>query len=433
MSEYFAPSSNDFLIEATFLIENANFQLSNHAYILTGGLDFTWCIGVNENLELAFWIGDGTTWCHLEQLACSHILKYSVEYNLKIERKQHSLILSLNSEVILDITLDEGFIFSGSHIYKNGFKNIPSKWNIKTNLRNFQIFLPTQEKFGREIHLISFFYGKNYCNLFEKYLLPSLMNKANIPTIQNERRVCHFVYCKDADYPHLQNALKTYASLGIEIEVDTKILNNADSTSKKYLNIPVEESIIRSYEDGSIVVVAQPDHIFGLGLKNTIDRMNPYDYIVCGHPRVDMQSIASEYSKLPYFASNEELVKFAMSLHPHPMVQHGLKNQENYWHALENASNYVTYFKEPPPLCFHGSPDMISVMHGDIRYSPFESIDHELVDYMFSQNRLGIVDNSSEFFWCELTDNRVYNPTIRNDYVSAAAKKLGQHPLIWNK
>jgi hypothetical protein len=75
--------------------------------------------------------------------------------------------------------------------------------------------------------------------------------------------------------------------------------------------------------------------------------------------------------------------------------------------------------------------DILSIFTGEPYGEPFEQIDHDIVELVYRQERLRVVDDSRKFFWTEFSHNTKNSPTIRNSYWSAAARSLSRTKLTW--
>jgi hypothetical protein len=161
----------------------------------------------------------------------------------------------------------------------------------------------------------------------------------------------------------------------------------------------------------------------------------PGDYLVSGHPRIDSESCDS---LLPEFLKSEaelggdgnrRFVKFFMETAPHPMVNHGKSNPESYWRTTRQETHWETFFKEPPPVAFYGSNDMLEAWPGS--FGSLEVVDHDLVDLSLKRGKLRWITDSRDFIWAERTSRGRYNPTITNEIWLNSCKLFDKEPLRW--
>ncbi len=434
-------SNSDFAIEGTFNLLDIRSSLG-HGYIYSGYANFTWLIGLDGQKNLCFWLGDGCRWNIFNEEKLNFVCEVGVTYKLAISRKSDELIFEIDSRFVGSLFLPKNFYIQSSHLGIGSLKGVVQSWNFDISyplisISDHKYNTHSDKEFRNKIHLLSMFYGEKYCKWLGQTMFPSLMLHGNLPSLQGAA-ISHRIYCSENELPLLNEHVENSRKLGIQSIINTQIIPPFGN-QREALFMALVDAINSAIADDAIIVVAPPDHVFGFGLANVINTMKPYEYVVCGHPRVNERlaqlMIPNFLDKLKKdnVRSNRPLVSLAMSEMPHPMVSHGLCTMEPYWHGFENSEHYSIFFKEPPPLCFHPHPDMFSIILGETWFGRFETLDHDLVDYAFSKKRLRIIDDSEEFFWVELTNENTYNPTIKNDYYSDAAKRLFHRELKWYK
>lgn len=436
LHEFVVLANNNFELRGAFQIDAVHPDM-DHCYIYSGAIDFAWLIGVNHRQELSLWLGDGTSWSLFNALALDLVVEKKRRYEIRLARVGNVLTVSVDNRTINTIELPQGYFILGSHVGIGVIERTCSRWDMKIEIPEVKIssrsFCPN---FGKKINLISVFYGLPYAHSLQEIMFPSLLLEENLPSLKG-REIKHYIYCSKNEEASLQVHVARLKDMGIECIVNTDMIP-ASGNQRDVIFLPFLREMERSIAEDSIVVMAQPDHIFGRGLAKIIDAMQPYEYVVCGHPRVSEERGRLRY---PGFlkeqlrtrsSSNRDFVALAVNELTHPMVAHGLTQMEPYWHGIRKQSYLSVYFKEPPPLCFHAHPEMINVVLGDTTFGRFETIDHDLVDLAYQQKRLKVIDDSEDFFWAELTKESVYNPTIYNQYWSNAARDLFHHELRWH-
>lgn len=265
-------------------------------------------------------------------------------------------------------------------------------------------------EFGDRVDLFSAWYGETYTRMFLDVCLPNL-----ISTLPPGKQYRHLIYTTPAEAAKL-------TGLPFPACVDTTLLDGPEPRKRLYRC--VYNAINISWLSRSYVVMAQPDHVFGWGIAGILEAMRPYDYVVCGHPRIVRAP--------PVGLSNRQLVAFAMHTAPHSIVTYGLANPLcPYWRAERKPYGYSVTMKEPPPIAFHGTPDMLEILTGKVTFGRFEVLDHEMTDHKARYGMLRTIDDSDVFFWAELTDPDKYVPTIENDYWSDTARRLAYRELRW--
>lgn len=279
------------------------------------------------------------------------------------------------------------------------------------------------------VEFITIFWGMEHLEMFFKTLLPSLWNTDNIPAMLRDKcEVVHRVFCppKEAE---LLSIYQVCSDIPVEIET-TMIAQEHNDNRHHSLARPFQDQVKR----GVLTVVAPCDHVFGNGLWPAIKTLKPGEYLVCGHPRISFETgfgRMEQFLKTNHDGDNRKLVKFCMDTIPHPMVTHGKKVPEGYWHAIQRGDHWEAHSAEPPPLAFWGTPDMLNPWNEPILFGPWEVIDHELPGWCFDRNRLRWIDDSRTFFWSEFTSVKQYNPTLYSSFKYGCMKHFRDLPLKW--
>ncbi len=287
-----------------------------------------------------------------------------------------------------------------------------------------------------KIEILTIFFGYDFLELFTKTLLPSLWNEGNIPAmLKAGHEVVHRIHCP----PKEAECLSLYQVCSdIPVEIDTRLIPQDDpyvppgqpSPRHDYLAVPFQEQIKR----GVLTVMASCDHVFGNGLWTAIQNLKPGEYMVCGHPRISMETgftKMQQFLKTNHDTDNRKLVKLCMEQIQHPMVEHGKKAREDYWHAHHRPDHWEAHAAEPPPLAFWGTPDMLDPWSQPMLFRAWEVIDHELPGWCFDRNRCRWIDDSRVFFWTEFTSVKDYNPTIYTSLKYGSMKHFRDLPLKW--
>ncbi|MGB0671645.1 MAG: hypothetical protein ACPGNT_09120, partial [Rhodospirillales bacterium] len=386
-------------------------------------------------------LGDGQDWRVDGEVVSGGIPGQDLR-SLEIRRGEGSLCIRVNGRETRRFALDDPYRIAGDTLQVGRGGPLGSDQGVK--LRSFRCDIErygdaARARFKPKVHLLSVFYGDLFARVLDRTMMPSLMLPGNLPDLMADHDVHHNVYCTPAEVPLLRRHFRNLDRLGIPWTLDTHILG-AGSGPRNRIHLPLIHQIDRAWEEGAVIVMAAPDHVFGQGFAQTLRAMKPLDYLCCGHPRVTMETAFPAYKAL--FADPEQaasrvtspaLVDFALHGHPHHVTLTGLANpEEHWWNARREGDTYRVRFKEPPPLAFYPSPDLISVISGTAYAPAFETIDHDIVELMDRCGRFRIVDDSRDFFWTEYCQDGRNVPTIRNTYWSPTAQKLAKRDLVWH-
>jgi hypothetical protein len=270
------------------------------------------------------------------------------------------------------------------------------------------------------VELLTIFYGQTHGDMFLNTLLPSLWTAGNVfSMIADGHSVIHRIYCTPDDISRLPKDLPMI--------VNTSLLLG-DGKDRERLHLAFIEQINRQV----LTVMCPCDHVFGVGLYGAVMGLHPGEYLVCGHPRISREAGLGPMGKFlsVSHADNRDLVRFCMESIPHPIVTRGIAFPELYWRTTRRADHWETFFKEPPPLAFWGSPDMLDAWQSPT-VGNWEVVDHDLVNLCHKRGTLKAIMDSREFFWAEFTSEHQYLPTIYNDIWLASCKHFNATPCRW--
>lgn len=288
----------------------------------------------------------------------------------------------------------------------------------------------------KKVFIYTSFFGATFAHMLTASMMPSLMRASNLPAVLEACDVQWFLYTTPIDNM-LTGAFKEQVKeLGVDVHVDTHIM---EKSPRADLFRTLVDVIERAEEEGAIVLMSPPDHIFGDGLADVLVNMDQYDYVVCGHPRIELEAcreslwkhIANGNGVSPL--DNRQLVTWAVEKHPHCVVKTGMNTNEPWWNCTPSDDGYEVRFKEPPPLAFYATKDLISVILGNGYVPLFGAIDHDIVDFMHRTGRLKWFDDNEDFFWIEYCKKTRNVPTIRNTFWSPAAQMFAKRSLKWTK
>lgn len=290
------------------------------------------------------------------------------------------------------------------------------------------------------IHLYSAFYGQHFLEMLSGTMFPSLMVSGNLPDLAADYSIVHAIYCTHRETLGLDGHRRTLADLGYGCRLDDALLGAFGHDPRQHLADTLVDAIEWAVRDNALLVFAPPDHVFGASLDRIVRAMKPFDYVVAGHPRVTYEDAYPRLREL--FAQpdvrrqgipNDVLVRMAMEEFPHSITETGLQRPEPFWNATRQDDRYLVRFREPPPLVVHPTRDLVNVIRGDTYAPSFETIDHDLVDFVGHCGRLSMVQDSREFFWIEYCSRQRNHPTVWNDYWSATARTCASTDLHWHR
>ena len=285
------------------------------------------------------------------------------------------------------------------------------------------------------IDIITVLFDEKMSTLARDLMIPSLY--ANCSELLERYKVRHYFFTSTKDLAILEPAFEALRKDGRDIIVDTAtiddILGRPEHPSK-LLHGPYRRVLQSAYEQGHPVVIAPPDHFFGFGIERQLARLPRGGLLVAGHPRVDWHTapaLLQDWLATNDGQENATLVKLALCDAPHLMVNYGFEKDNPYWRGTLSENQATVYFKEPPPLLIDPVPDLIGLMDERAYIGPYQALDHDMVEYTYRTDRLAWVDNSDDFFWCELTSPDQYNPTFINLYLTRSSRHFQKLPLTF--
>ena len=422
------------------IIRKAN--LSDHKFLIK--ININWKSQIKKELEVLKFENDRTLQLKILRGGKIHLKIGDGKSWILDAIHSESLNYGNNSITILRDTKDISFIINNVTKDFSSLKEfvIPSTFLsvkcVTSNLKDFKIKIEI-EKYSlsnerndyKNITVYTSFYGVEFLELLHVSLFPSLFAKDNLLNYPPEK-IFWKIYTTKEQIKKLQNIKKKCQDIGIKVEIDTSIMGSENGNPRETLGKTVIDCINYSIKHKSLMIIAPPDHVFGHGILNIINNFNPFEYIVLAHPRIEYETGVSTLKN--YFKIREKdkynfsLIKWAMEKVPHSVVKNGLyeksKFNTNWWNGTKTSNGYKVSFKEPPPLIFYPTLDLVTQLSCE-NYTPsFESIDHEIVDLMEAQNRLVMINDSKTFFWVEYCKKYRNYPTLINDYWSPAAQRL---------
>ncbi len=280
------------------------------------------------------------------------------------------------------------------------------------------------------IELVTAFFGQGHLRMFLDNLCSTLEQPSNLPELKRRGvEIVHRIYCTTNEAGRIPPQPLASAD---ETIIDIELLHCEEpSLQRDAIHIPYREAIRRG---DCVTILAQADHVFGCGFADAIageNALKPGEYLVVPHPRIVMETALPHIKAMVETKpTNEEWVTFFMDLFPHPLVARGKATADPYWRTTRRADHWETYFQEPPPLAFWGTPDMLQFWPGT--QGNLEVLDHQLVNYCFEQGRLKTIMDSRVFTWAELTPAKVYRAGIpaRSEHL-ASCQFFNRTPARW--
>lgn len=271
------------------------------------------------------------------------------------------------------------------------------------------------------VELVTAFYGSTYADMVNRTLVPSLWQDSNIPAmIRSGHSITHRIYCPSADAERIMPH-------PVDMEFNTSILTG-DGQDRGRLYLCFQDAIRRH----CLTIMAIPDAAFGLGLWSVVRALKPGQILVCGHPRISREDGVAAMAELIALkpSDNRHFVKMCMDGVAHPMVLHGMTHPEPYWRTTRRTDHWETFFKEPAPIAFWGSDEMLDAWKSPT-VGTLEVIDHDLVNLCYKRGTLLAITDSREFFWAEFTSKNDYLPTIYNEIWLESCKHFNRTPCRW--
>lgn len=376
-------------------------------------------------------LGDGTSWRYEVFLGP---IAEGIPQVLHLFRRGRVLEIFLGRKHYRRIVLPEGFWLRGE-TYRLQFPYNPNETKPFAAGARYWIEKYRTGSDAKRLRLVSLFWGTAYARMFNETMVPSLLKLSRLDRIAGEYETVLDLIVPPREYALIQDTVaRLTRDLPIRLDLRTGLLSSDHDTNAGLLHA-ILPAVWQEHEaDGCLTLMCQPDHVFGTGLLDVLRRNGPNEYTVCGHPRVDAAdgfAAAAKAFKDGRVRSNPGLVALGPLAHPHVTFATGIGSREHWLNAIRLSDRFEVRFKEPPPLCLRVRKDLLSVFSGDPYGGPFEQIDHDIVDLVYRQDRLRVVDDSKDFFWFEFSGNDKNYPTIRNSYWSSAAQYLARKTLTW--
>jgi len=418
-------ADHDFIIQASFIIFDPINKVS--MIDISEGMSI-----VYENNKIVLKVKSSDNWIELSRL---HFEVKNTGNKLTVEKINNIFTITCNDSI--DI-IETNLIINGGRIVVHGINPISQIDMFKLKIANYV----TQEK-SSKITIYSSWYGDEFTKIFFSSLIDSLNRSDGLSLLKDKYKVSWRIYISKEQYPSVINNIKKLHSITTDIHINCEILNSEVFSPREYLHETYLDCLNVAIEENSIILFAPPDHIFGAGLGNLINEIRQNEYVVCPHPRISYEytNEIGGYKKLinntkGIELNNKEMCRLAVQEYAHSIVNFGFNpgNHEGsyWWNASENNGFYSIRFKEPPPILFYATKDIKAAMLSEGFTPPFERVDHDIVDWMFKNNRLVVVNNNESFFWVEYCkDGRNY-PTIMNGYWPKSAQVLYSKRNRWS-
>ena len=191
-------------------------------------------------------------------------------------------------------------------------------------------------------------------------LLPTLFSKNNLLKYP-KKNLFWKIYTSTEQLDKLKD-IKLFCKLNkINLDINTSILGSEAFEPRNNLGTSVIDCLKFSIKSNAFMIVAPPDHVFGNGLLNIIERTKPLDYTILSHPRIEYEKgtkSLGNYLKLNLKdQNNKKLMNWAMNSVPHSVVKVGLDQNFEPNHigglAKKSSKGFLINFKEPPPLILY--------------------------------------------------------------------------------
>lgn len=263
--------------------------------------------------------------------------------------------------------------------------------------------------------------------------LPSLFDPA-FRAYCAGRRVRVNIYCVEEERAVLEDGVeRALRDTGYELTFDTSFLR-ADGDNRGRLPAAFKHQLAAARDVNALVIMAMPDHVFGRGLADVIARTREGEYVVCGHPRISIEAGFEQVKRLVAADDydNGQLVSLFVESIPHRVVSFAKTGRHDYLELRGRPYGWDAYFKEPPPLLFWGSFDLIEQGFANPFFGEFECLDHDIPDLMLRHGLLRAIDDSEVFFWAEFTSDTKYPDMLANQWWAPSALLLRRYRLRWH-
>ncbi len=275
----------------------------------------------------------------------------------------------------------------------------------------------------KRLHIVTAFFGEAHGRMLTKVMWPNLCDH-NYEYLRNlDYR--HIIYCRKQDKDSLywddygwekQRVYETVTMPDVPISLTDEGRANYHALRHIHLNQCIQDAMECAIKQKALLMLAQPDHLFGYGLANILSKMEQGTFLVCGHPRISLDK-AWPLLQDKMFKDNGDLVDFSFRICPHKVTTFGFEFcGTNYWDAVDHGDHYIAWVRDPVPVLIDPTPDLLRFwrLGGYSSFPPgnFEMLDHDLVEYSLKHGRLKMVTDSREFYHAELTPDSEHEPTI---------------------
>ncbi len=280
-------------------------------------------------------------------------------------------------------------------------------------------------------------WGEEYIKIFNEILIPSLLQKENIPNLK--KFGCYqkiFIFTKDNEYPlYKKNELLLNRYLSIEIVKNPNVSNNLNP--KKFLKNSLVTFIKKSILSNAYSMVLTPDHVYGnKSIFNLFVSVYGKDYgIACVGARINWKSSHTKLKK--YFNKNKvlnnpNLVKFTFE-NLHPAFKQCINAQSNYLGLTLEAIDKNKYLvcSSRVNVC------IVKFKKSDLKF--FNSIeDYNNIDFywprlLIKEGRYKFIGDSDYIFYSELTKEDLkiekFDKSLLNYTLYGKNRRLINHVL----
>lgn len=274
-------------------------------------------------------------------------------------------------------------------------------------------------------------WGAEYIEIFNKVLIPSLLQQNNIPKLFKENYELKFFIFTKGDEPIFNNtnykALRDYAKIEI---INTLKSETYKINEKKYLRDCLTYFISESIKNHAYSMVLTPDHVYGdSSIYNLIKLVEGKDIgigSIC--PRInwnsfrDLDDIFNENITM----SNKELVKFSLdNLHNAQKQCIGVNSiYVNNFSIEEIKKNFYLVSSSRINVC------IVKFTNSDLKFfnltEDYNQIDFSWPRHLIKEGRYKLIGDSDLFFYSELTKENIQFKEIPKDkdmYELYASKK----------
>tara|TARA_Y100000816_G_scaffold168937_1_gene121191 strand:- start:2094 stop:3119 length:1026 start_codon:yes stop_codon:yes gene_type:complete len=276
-------------------------------------------------------------------------------------------------------------------------------------------------------------WGKEYIEIFNDVLIPSLLQKDNIPKLKKFGCVQKiFIFTKDNEYPLAKKnelILKKYLSIEI-VSNQENIIND-----KYYLKNCLTTFIKKSLKNNAYSMVLTPDHVYG---NSSIYNLFISSYckdtaVACVGARINWKIPHKKLSKLlkeKKTLQNSFLVSFTFkNLHPSMRQSINIKSSHMGLKIYPLDKNNFLVCASRVNVC------IVKFRESDLRF--FRSIvDYNNIDYywprlLIKEARYKFIGDSDFIFYSELTkENLKFQKTVDEkhiDHFYGKNKRLVNH------